>query len=263
MKRARSGRSPGARRTRRWLRPAVVAQIVAVVALVLIGASAVRSNQEQQIGTTPLGVGTRDRLAICVQAAEGLTLERDEAIAAAQAAFAELEKSPGWAVYAPFAIGGPQIDLGCPSQPALFRPILGQYPPARPTNFRETVAATVVDTPSPYRAFIVVMPDQRLSEVLVPELRGRRSTEETVCPDSNCAEVTVGIYISHSEFIDPARLGSALAIALGIRESVASGQPSPSPRTQGPAVGWTPVPLTPKPERTLTAKDLEDLNRPR
>lgn len=263
MKNGRSRRPRRRPSVRRLLRPTVIAQLVAILAIVLIGASVARSKQESQVGTTPLGVGTRDRLATCIQPVEGLTLEPGEAILAAQAAFTEIEKSPGWIPYAPYAVGGTVIDMGCPGQPALFRPILGQYPPSRPTNFRETVAATAVENPSPYRAFVIVMPDQRLSEVLVPELRGRRSTEETVCPDNSCAEVTVGIYVSHSELMDSVRLSSAIAIALGIREYVPSGQPSPSPRSQGPAVGWTPVPLTPKPERTLTPKDLEDLQRAR
>lgn len=263
MRHGRARRSRNRSLARRLLRPTVIAQAVAIVGIVLIGASVARSKQDPHVGTTPLGVGSRDRLAICIQPAEGLTLDPGDAIAAARAAFAELEKSPGWSPYAPYAVGGPAIDMGCPGLPALFRPILGQYPPSHPTNFRETVAATVVETPSPYRAFVIVMPDHRLSEVLVPELRGRRSTEETMCPDNNCVEVSVGIYISHSELLDPARLSSALAVSLGIRESGTSGQPSPSPRSQGPSVGWTPVPLTPKPERTLTPKDLEDLNRPR
>jgi len=243
---------------RRLLRPTVIAQIVAIGAIILVGASVARSKQESQIGTTPLGVGSRDRLAICIQPAEGLTLGRDEAVAAAQAAFTELEKNPNWAVYAPYAVGGPRIDMDCPGQPSLFRPILGQYPPNRPIHIRETVAATAVDTPSPYRAFIVVMPDRRLSEVLVGELRGRRSTEETVCGDSGCAEVTVGMYVSRSEFVDSSALSNALAIALGMSNPVTEGRPSPSPDYLIGDENSTPLPRAPKPERTLTPKEIED-----
>ena len=59
---------------RRLLLPTVVAQVVAIGAIILVGASVARSKQESTVGTTPLGVGSRDRLAICIQPTEGLTL---------------------------------------------------------------------------------------------------------------------------------------------------------------------------------------------
>jgi hypothetical protein len=122
----------------------MLAQLTGALAVVLIGASVARSHQELQVSTSPLGVGSRDRLAICSQPAEGLTLDRDEAVAAGRAAFAELEKNPSWTAYAPYTVGGPVIDIGCPTVPAMFRPILGQYPSSRPISPREIVAAAVL-----------------------------------------------------------------------------------------------------------------------
>jgi hypothetical protein len=266
MKRARPGRSVAARRPRRWVRPALVAQMVAILAIVLIGASVARSKQESQIGTTPLGVGTRDRLAICIQPAEGLTLGKDEAASAVQAAFPEVEMNPGWAVYAPYAVGGPQIDLGCPTVPAFFRPTDNSYPPSSPTSRPGRLAATVVQSPGPYRTYVIVLPDARLSAVLVSDLLGRRSAEEDMCGGASCAEVTSGIYISESEFRNPSRLAAALVVGLGISDTVvASPQPSPSPRVRRGigAENYTPIPRTPKPSGTLTPKQKEFLELPR
>src|SRR5215210_9355514 len=98
-------------RWRTWRRNALI-QVIAGAALLLVGASVARSNQEPQIGTTPLGIGSRDRLAICIQPAEGAMIDKAEAVSAVQAAFSDLEKIPTWGVYAPYAVGGPQIDLG-------------------------------------------------------------------------------------------------------------------------------------------------------
>jgi len=79
-------RKPHWRRVRRPL----LIPMIALIAVAFIGVSVARSKQESQIGTSPLSVGTRDRLAICIQPVEGLTLEPGEAVLAAQAAFTEL-----------------------------------------------------------------------------------------------------------------------------------------------------------------------------
>lgn len=175
---------------RRLLLPTVVAQVVAIGAIILVGASVARSKQESTVGTTPLGVGSRDRLAICIQPTEGLTLGNDEAIAVAEAAFAELEKHPGWPVYAPYAVGGPQVDLDCPTVPTFLRLVDSSFPPSTPTTRPGRSAATVVRTPGPYRTYVVVLPDARLTVLLVPDLLGRRSAEEDMCEGASCAEVT-------------------------------------------------------------------------
>lgn len=258
---------PGSRRpARRLLRPAVIAQVVAVLAVILIGVSVARSSQEPQVGTTPLGVSTRDRLAVCIQEAEGLKLDPDAAAKAARAAFAELEKNPNWAVYAPYAVGGPQIDLGCPTVPTFLRPIDNGYPPSSPTSRPGRLAATVVQTAGPYRTYVVVFPDARLAAVLISDLVARRSAEEDMCEGASCAEVTSGIYISESEFRDHVRLAEALAVGLGISDAVGLSPqipPSPQVRRGIGAENFTPIPRAPKPDGTLTPKQKEFLELPR
>lgn len=235
------------RRTRRNWRRSALLQGLVVAAVVLVGASVARSAQESQVGRSPLGVDTRDRLAVCIQLMEDVQFDTDIAIGSAHAAFAELEKYPRWSWYAPYAVGGVQIDLGCPTIPILFRPLIGVYPPSQPQTRPGSAAGTIVETASPYRSYVVVLPDKRMSEVLVPELEGRRSTEETLCPDNNCVEVTSGIYVSRTEFLNPSILGAALAIGLGIDGQATEASPSPLPDRGIGAENYTPSPRTPKP----------------
>lgn len=167
---------------------------------------------------------SRERLAVCIQAAEGADLDISVARRAVEDALARIARGPEWAA-AGLDVAPPAVAVGCPSAPFLLtsgRPSTGK--PAGDPELQEVKEA------SEYRVFLFVLPPPVIDD-LFPDGTVRVEPQEFLCDRGTCAEVTTGLYLTPGEVNDPETLSQWLARALGLGPLV-SEEPSTSEPTQ-------------------------------
>jgi hypothetical protein len=140
---------------------------------------------------------SRNQLAVCVHAAAGASFGADEARTRVQAALTDVIRDPLWSGDA--KTGLPVVDIGCPSEPYLLQPGVsyGGKPIGDPS-------VQAVETASPYRVFVFVLPPAELSRIFGDTGSSIRvEPQEFLCEGDVCAEVTTGLYLSPEELADP------------------------------------------------------------
>jgi hypothetical protein len=169
--------------------------------------------------TDQLIVPSRDGLSICVDlgGTGGPLLPSPVAVASIRAALDQIAQHPLWAE-AGYAKRPPVVSVGCPVASVIMAPEI-----KRQGSSRLNVPRRRVDNASPFRVWVVVLPDQRVSEVFAdtpPYLRSE--PEEIACEDAApahhpvCRAVSLGAYLTAAEFGDNLTLLRALTFALNL-----------------------------------------------
>jgi hypothetical protein len=119
----------------------------------------------------------------------------------------QVSKSDKWAIsgleYAP-----PRIEAACPSQPRALDP--------NPLDFApQDLAGRRVTTPSPYKVHAFIVSDEQAFSLFGNALR-RDISEEAICAGDVCRSVTVGMYLTESQFADIDALAAYLEDAIGL-----------------------------------------------
>lgn len=142
----------------------------------------------------PLG---RPRLEVCVQNMDGTVVE-PEVMDKITTAFKEVKKHRDFEAAGLNAGGGPKLKAGCPSGPTL----------------KENKARKVTK-PSPEFTFIFIASEEDLKGVLF-KYYPRVKSQETMCKEDSCTEVTKALYLTPQEIGDPAKLIPALTFGVGL-----------------------------------------------
>jgi hypothetical protein len=105
-----------------------------------------------------------------------------------------------------------RVNAGCPTGPSLYDEIAGP-------EFGEYVADNQgrwVDQASPYRVHVYVLPEEEILRVVGPPENIHSGTEELVCAEDSCTEVTDGLYVSATRLDNMALLVRELSFDLGL-----------------------------------------------
>jgi hypothetical protein len=159
----------------------------------------------------------RSEVALCVQSEEPGTATAD-AVALVQKAMTSVSKHSNWTLGA-YKDQPIRVDAGCPNTPYLLEPgavhpvLFGGAPPT--------------GKPGRYQAYVVVVPDEKISE-LFGDSSVRIAPQEMECMGHHCWEVTAALYLTKDELNTPEKLEDGLLRVLGVV------QPYDTPPVFGP-----------------------------
>lgn len=212
--------------------------------------------------TDGLLVSTRDGLDVCIDLYNGAQLDSSTAVSAVQSAVEALQSNPAWD-RAGYATRDPRIVFGCP-----YQPIVMDSSVRRTGSTIQNIPRRQVTSPSEFRLLVFVLRDVDIARVfgsLDPAFRTQ--AEETYCIDNpdgsgrSCEAITLGTYLTQSEFSNPTVLTAAITQSLGLTAAfpssrpvpppgliISQGTPLPSPTTE-PTLFPSPSPLAQPPSR--------------
>lgn len=202
--------------------------------LALIAAAAVLISQkspsialgDDQVQLTQDGllISSRDRLAVCVQGIQNVSIDGPEAEGRLAAALAELANDPIWSA-AGFARAAPEAAVGCPEPPVLLRDGVVAQP-----NFRQVPGSILAESPSKFLVFLFVAPPAFIESMFIDGPASsptspsppyfRLEHEQLHCFGGSrtgpCVVVTSGLYLTPDEFRDHDTLVVAMGNAIGL-----------------------------------------------
>lgn len=187
------------------IRPTKITMLI-VLALCALGAWSLAFLTHSNASAHPGGPPGRTRLEICVQNVDGSTV-LSTVMDKITTAFKEVKKHRDFEAAGLNAGGGPKFKIGCPSGPTI----------------KENKAHKVTKHSAEF-TFIFIASEAELQAVPFKHYP-RVKSQETMCEEDVCAEVTKALYLTPQEINDPAKLVPALAFGVGL-------MPTDSPQSQ-------------------------------
>lgn len=192
----------------------IVPALALVFAAVLVAGGVFWSTKDSESETaervnSPLITGDRDRVAVCVEDLREKANDSDREELFEQA-IAAVEKRPEWP-RANLDGVGTSVSFGCRATPYL----LSEGIRFENGGFVEMDNFGATDKPSQFRVMVFILDDEQIDRMFTDSPL-RTATQESVCSDGVCAEVTSGLYLKASETEDPALLEQRLAEAIGL-----------------------------------------------
>jgi hypothetical protein len=201
---------------------------IGCIAMLLAPWSANASPQFEDLRLTQDGllISSRDRLAICAQGIDGVTLDPDDVQVRIGATLVMLSKDPMWTA-AGFDKALPLVEAGCPELAVILRPGVQAE-----RNRRRIPGSLLTDTPSKFLVFVFVASPPLIERTFLGDPPYFRiEIEQLACVGgpgaSPCVAVTHGLYLNPEEFQDPRALADALGHAIGLPCAPCKVPPSP------------------------------------
>jgi hypothetical protein len=178
-------------------------------------ASASRHSREIEPTQDGLLITSRDRLAVCAQGIDGVTLRPDDARAHLSTAFSALANDPAWGGGG-FDRAPAVVEAGCPEPPVILRPGVQAE-----RNRRRIPGSLLTDAPSRFLVFVFVSSQSLIDRTFLGDPAfARTEIEQIYCfgasGPSSCLAVTKGLYLTAEEFRDRTELSVALGNAIGL-----------------------------------------------
>jgi hypothetical protein len=191
-----------------WLVLAILGFVGMVASSMIIRPSSVNlghSSSQVRMSRDALLITSRERLAICVKAVAGASIDSTRARHVVESVLVELSQSARWSRTA-YAKAPPVVDVDCAERPSILDPgvvvsMIGN------DAIRLRDQPKTPDLFSKYRLIIYVVPESVIQHYFFGmsrsfDVRSRREGEEFMCTDHVCSEVTTGIYLTENEMIN-------------------------------------------------------------
>ncbi len=134
------------------------------------------------------------------------------------AALAKVATHPHYVKSGVAGTSAPQVDVGCPSSPRITQPGFN------PRSGHSDIEGIGVETPSVYRAFVFIVPQEQIEPLVGYSFR--TVPQEGYCVAANeCAAVTEAVYLAPSDTSDPIMVAREITNAVGLDANLLPASP--------------------------------------